>query len=621
MKLFQIVIVVSLLMLSLESWSQDTKVKDTQNTTQNMHSLPKEGKYYWEHQKKEFDNIETFRVSGQSKNSLPIGKWVFQSGIWNYDILFVSNNIRPKMETFGVSSSWEMNFTKGTLNDAFSYKKTQLPLEDKKEKIIQSGEWQMKEGNINGAFSWMDANSSTPTIIKGQTDSNGRATGIWHFEYLSNSKEKITEKHHFKEGLLLKIELMKDKQSTLIDYETNQSYFNAPKPEYIVMGDLDFDLSESKGESSDKYNAFANEIKSIHTQFKNAPIEISGFIPKFRRLKFIFTPDELALVEHIQKKITDVEVSFQAYFENESLVIRSRNESIDISFSILDQTKKQITLIDSLLKRTKLPEFLYKNRQEQGLNHWALAINQLQTARGEVYKNVEASLHEFIQVEGSKNFWKALESHIVNLKNEIQPHLVNIQRETDFFNREIEITTLKSEIGQKYQHLAIVLENENGFGKHLKEFWIENFFLDEIKSLANNENHAQVIASGNNLKEKLNQMELIIDKLKTYDAMPATITSQYTRLVYNPFNGLNDIEMVVKRRFLSTTLENLWPWLEHQLLKSQNWEEFQKQWQLHFDIYDWVMDFANREDAQARRINQRGRSENKPEKLLRIMGF
>lgn len=66
-------------------------------------------------------------------------------------------------------------------------------------------------------------------------------------------------------------------------------------------------------------------------------------------------------------------------------------------------------------------------------------------------------------------------------------------------------------------------------------------------------------------------------------------------------------------------LENLWPWLEQNIEKEQNWDNWKQLWEQQFSVYNFVMTFANRQDKQAQKLNKKARKETNPERLLKML--
>jgi hypothetical protein len=99
--------------------------------------------------------------------------------------------------------------------------------------------------------------------------------------------------------------------------------------------------------------------------------------------------------------------------------------------------------------------------------------------------------------------------------------------------------------------------------------------------------------------------------------MQLLLSNQYRYLAYNPYTGINDIEVRLKRRFLITVQTVLWPWLKTELTESADWYAFTENWQQQFRTFNFLMNFAYREDKQADRLQKRIRKEKKPERIWR----
>jgi hypothetical protein len=91
--------------------------------------------------------------------------------------------------------------------------------------------------------------------------------------------------------------------------------------------------------------------------------------------------------------------------------------------------------------------------------------------------------------------------------------------------------------------------------------------------------------------------------------MPEKLKEAYTRWLYNPYMGVNNIEQIVKKKFYGNVQTQFWPQLMQHLENLPTVELFQAAFQEGVWLGEVLVHLGSDESAAATRMEKRGRNE------------
>jgi hypothetical protein len=580
--------------------------------------LPKHGPFSAHWRELDGDYINTFVVNGGLQNHLPQGVWSWQQARWSYSIS-AGNNIKPDFKTQGISARWSAYFEKGVPDRQWIYTLDSLDNDGRITQKLMHVKFIYKSGVVAGRFVVEDFRKDTYFKVSGTTDNEGNASGVWEYQYHDAAGNLITENHHYLKGLLLKVYVFAtDTQE--INFKTNQQFINAANADSSVrIGALRYTDSEFKGVGNEKWSEILNEYYKSGWRLPVFPYTFDLNIPFFKRLEYPLSVEEEQFISQIKSNSEFIKSEIDNYVQGGMLILRSRSSAMDLSISFLEQTRLRMQMIDSLIARTELPSFTYKNRYQPGILRFIQSINEMAEVRAQIYDTLNLQLPLILPDTANFRLFYELNKLTEISKNTLAEHFEVIGREIFVLQREDERKNLEEQLMENLKALQDLFGNENGIGAHIRNVWINEMLQQEIIRYAQNDDYESAMNLGQSILSRIDTIKLMKDRVAVFDSMPYRIHKEYQRFVYNPYTGKNDLEMIVKKRFVNTVLENLWPWLENNVKKEESWSKFKLLWEQQFEVYNYVMTFANREDRQANKINKRVRKETNPERILRFL--
>jgi hypothetical protein len=99
----------------------------------------------------------------------------------------------------------------------------------------------------------------------------------------------------------------------------------------------------------------------------------------------------------------------------------------------------------------------------------------------------------------------------------------------------------------------------------------------------------------------------------------AFLLEHYTQYLYNPYMAVNNIEVVVKPRFLQAILERYWPFQLNELVAAPDGIEFQTRFQTALEVREKLRQLAYDKSAAARKLARQGRKLGSMPELQRLL--
>lgn len=581
--------------------------------------LPNQGPFALQWREIDGEKVVTYSVNGNLSNHLPQGNWNWQQGAWTYSVN-ASQSVQPSFSSAGTVARWSGAFDKGIPVRNWQYNLDSLDQSGRvAEKLLQI-RWTYKNGLVSGNFSVEDFRKESQFHLSGATNERGEANGEWVYTYTNSKSEKVTEKHLYRQGLLQSVTVY-SRDTVKTEFIRNQNFFDKSKTNTnaVVIGSRNFLKSEFNGITDSLWNNLLKNNFLKGWSLSVFPFEAVLSTPVFKKLEYPFSEEEKQQIESIKAISLSIQEKINNYIQGEMLIQRSRSSAMDLSVSFLEQTLKRMHLIDSLMLRTELPEFTYKNRHQQGVLHYIKAINEMSMVKAEVYDTMELQLPLIVADSANFRLFFELENLVKISEQSIEEHFEIIEREKFAIQRENERKAMEDELLDAFRNLQELFNHTNGVGLQIRQKWIDDSIQQDIIKYAQENDFEVAMQLAGRILLRIDTIALLHNRVEVFDNMDTRISAEYNRMVYNPYTGKNDLELTVKKRFVNTVLENLWPWLELRIENEQNWASWKRLWEQQFEVYNFVMTFANREDKQAQKINKKVRKETNPEKILRLL--
>jgi len=149
-------------------------------------------------------------------------------------------------------------------------------------------------------------------------------------------------------------------------------------------------------------------------------------------------------------------------------------------------------------------------------------------------------------------------------------------------------------------------KKDDQLGNRLFPFLVENAF--ETFKLAYNQN-----LSLHDRKELLLEVVSYFryyheffkeEEYRILENMRRDIMDGYTEYWYNPYMGTNNVEVLVKKRFVGKIVNEFWPYLLDQFLANQDHRSFQKRYEEILELRHFLLEFANHKGNDAKRLER-----------------
>ena len=298
---------------------------------------------------------------------------------------------------------------------------------------------------------------------------------------------------------------------------------------------------------------------------------------------------------------------------------------------------QKLDYIDSLLN-AKLEQPVFQLRRESNFKiDSLLKITEGYSIESERYKHL---IEEFIQVEsrfiapeylpaaGQKirshnDFTNYLEQLTNTLYLQVESHVEVLKESIEFLRLQGTVEELEEEwVFLKDDILTYVpQENANAFAVSIYNRFVVNDF--EIRR--------RDYASLNSFEERRSFLATTIEyyehfriffKNKQYLMITDVndeFMQQYTKYLYNPYMGVNNVEVVVMKKFLSNLLDQFWPFLLSNLSQVNNGEDFQEKFAKALTYKHALLQLADDNSSNAKKIERRGRKETDMEEFENLV--
>lgn len=582
-------------------------------------SLPSQGNYELKWRDLNENYIKTYSAKGNLKNALPQGKWTWEEGYWSYSIE-PSNQLIPLFKSTGIQTSWKGNFADGLPNGKWIITVDSI-ISDKKTKPFITASIHYSNGKAVNYFTLEDKSVSKPFKLQGYCDAEGQATNTWIFDYPSeDSLLKLTEQRTYIKGILIEKQIIQNGktivQKTFDENKTLlQEIADSVNP-YLTLSNAVFFTDQDSNYTSqlyqyylDKYiNAGWYQVEVKHNFIRERPI--------FRRFEYLLTPKERELQLYLADAIKNSKDTMEHYLKNTSLNInRGRNNQLDEALGYLQTIDLRLAVIDSLVLITQQDDYLYLNRSKLQLN--APIFESCTQIKG-LYYPIELNLCLPIPND-TLTYLEQIHSIYTKSVEKLPFYLNVIDNNMEEIKREKELLAIEEQLYTKYNTLAEIYKNKTGCLFDIYEIWVLGNIGSDLKNYAQTTNYEASKIIAKKVHSKMDSLIHWVEIFEDLDTMTSAVKTQYTNFVYNPYNGKNDIEMLLKKRFYNVINQYLLPWMVENLHQIRDWEEFSEQLYICRKTYFNILTFVYKDDNAAKKTEKKIRKMTQPDKIQKTL--
>ncbi len=571
--------------------------------------LPQQGPVDIKWREIEGSGITTYRARGRTARHQPEGNWIWEEARWGYNIT-VGTGIQPVFNTMGKRMKWEGSFANGIPHGKWIFTLDSITPGDKVLKKLLRVELTYRNGVPAGPVLYENHERNSPLKVTGTTDANGIATGTWLYAYTGEDGRPAREERTYKNGLLTSITTHRGNEKTIAVLQE--------QPENTRTGTMIF--------ASDGHPALhtLRMDRELNAYFLNGwkldlfPYTFNRALPGYRKPEYPLSEDEKEQITAGRQLVADQQESIRHHLAGNINIHRSRSGTLDTSIAYLQLYDQRLQYTDSLLKRTADPLFTYKNRSEQGLQHWVDGLNSMTYARGEIYDSLEVHLHAF-RLVNRQNVFADIRNMLEQDGRKLPAYFKVVEEDRQALDREGTLRKLEDAMAARLEVLQDSYAGKDGIGGEIYQKWIKGDIQELLQHYARSDNYDTALHIGHTIMTRMDSLERWTHRTAAFDSMPRLLRQQYTYLAYNPYTGVNDIEITHKRRFITNILVNMWPYMDQEMQQEQDWHTWSALWNRRFQVYHYLVDFVSQEDRQARKLEQRIRSERKPDKMIRLL--
>ena len=566
--------------------------------------------------------LKTYRVKGQTGNHLPVGKWIWEEGSWNYTI-HVGESIRPVFNAKGQRMRWEGSFAEGRPEGKWAFILDSVAGNGGSPRALIRIDIGYKNGKPYGALSLENTIHKNILRLKGQCDDQGVATGTWSYYYQNHEGALVKEERIYKKGLLTEVKTTDNGVLSVRKFEQNIRFIehsgNAELFEGKRIGNERFEMDEYGSRASGLVNYDMNYYFLKGWDLEVFPFEFVRDIPVFKKLEYPLSPEEKEDIAYSRELIKSQRDSIEEQLSGNIYIHRSRSGQLDTTIAFLQLNLVRLNYIDSLLSRTEFPLFTYKNRNDQGVQHWVSGLNMLRKTQGEVYDSLEVELSPVAINADTANIFGELRNLLVKNESVLPEYYHIVESARIALKREGELKELEDRMVERFQEVQAFYADKAGIGAEINTKWVKGNLQKLLQEYARTDQYEDALRIGNEVMLHLDSLEVWQEKVAEFNRMASVLRSHYTYLAYNPYTGVNDIEITAKKRFINNVLTYMWPYTINELKDEKEWVKWSEMWGRQFRLYDYLLNFVSREDTQAKRLERRVRQEKKPERMLRLI--
>lgn len=586
------------------------------------HTLPKQGRVEINWRETDSTTLRTYLIRGQTRDHIPTGKWHWQEADWNYSAQ-VNQTIKPEFLSWGQQFRWEGTLAGSRPDGKWFFSVDSIYKDGKVRKDLIRMEIIYIDGTPVGEFYFENKRGNNQLELRGFCDDQGNATGKWKYIYKNRYDLILTEERIYEQGLLLEIHSGDSSTRSVITFPHNIDYITKLK------NNIPDDLKRIRKENFNQDEFASGTTEWFHSDIAKYYMrgwDIDYFsipakrgLPKYRRLEYPLSPSEIQDIQECRFIIKSQRNAIEEQLADNIFIHRARNGELDTTISYLQLNLNRLHFIDSLLNRTEYPEFIYKNRHDHDLSHWITGLNKMRTTSGEVYDSLEVTLPLIIAEDTPVNIFRELKNSLAASQKNFPKYFETLDNARILLKHEDELKDIGNAIVDRFKNVQNIYTNTEGIGAEINRKWVKGMAQQMIQTFARTEDYDSAMQVSREIVSYLDTLLSWKEQLAEFNKMPETIRSLYTYLAYNPYTGAHDIEITIKKRFITNVLNDMWPYMLNEISEESDWNHWKRLWNRQFSVFEFLVEFVARDDKQAKRVNNRVRREKNPEKMLRII--
>lgn len=582
-------------------------------------ALPKNGPF--ELQWREIDNnlITSYYTKGNLKNHQPTGFWTWEEASWKQQIN-VGSTISPNYQTAGKRAKWSGKFLNGLQDGKWVYTLDSIALNGQVKQKLLRIELVYKDGKPMGSFKLEEFGTTSPIVVVGQT-ANGLANGTWKYTYKKTNGASYSEERVYKEGLLLETKMQDGTQKSTVEFKDNKQYFSATNKAQLPfqIGSLQFDMDNAQDSMSEWLKAQLTLRFQTGWKLAHFPHEVHFFTPMYKRLQYPLSETEKENKQLIQQEILSQNEKINRVLVDHMEIHRTRNTTLDTTVSYLELLSNRLSIIDSFMLNTENELFFYQTRETSQFKRLTKKLEHTGIGKSTTVDSLVVTLPNNSLSDSSANIFASLKNLLAVHANQLPTYIQVVEDAHLSVKQEAELQELEEKILEKLALQQQFYASATGLNYTIKNRWIEKEIPLNLQKYAQTDSFQAAKVIGLQVMVLLDSLQAWQNQTTHLDRADSTFKATYTLLAYNPYTGANDITMVVKKRFLATITNQIWPYLVADLEATKNWNEWSIKWNKAWDYYNYFLQFASMDDKNSKRVEKKVRKEKKVERMLKTI--
>ncbi len=581
-------------------------------------SLPQQGTIDIRWREMDDDRLKTYRVKGRTRDYLPTGNWIWEEGFWQYQVE-TGDGIQPVFNTTGRRMRWEGRFIAGQPEGKWLFSLDSVNAAGRAVRSLLQIHITYRKGVPAGTIFCENRQPGAAYKLTGSLDSNGVATGTWRYSYKNSEGADVTEERRYHRGLLTDIVVTTRGHNTYtIRLEHNTRFLQKTADSLLYgekrIGNVLFAKDEYDTEASERFHEDVSKYFLQGWQLEVFPHTVARQAPAFKRVEQPITPAEAENIQNARALIEQQKEGITHHLAGNIHIHRFRNILLDTTIAYLQLNLHRLNYLDSLLQQTADPLFTYRNREEQDVYQWVTGLDALSITRGEVFDSV--AVHYPLPPVSDTNVFQQIRRYLQSNGTTLPLYFRTVESAGIAVRQEGELKALEDAMVQRYDQLYRTYAAKKGIGSIIYQKFIADELPGLLQAYTRTEQYAEAIRMSGQIQLRLDSLEAWESQLDVFDSMPETLRKEYAYMVYNPYNGSHDIEVVAKRKFFQNIRTQLWPFMLAGLTTENDWDAWVERWNQQFRVYYFLYSFVSRDDAPAKRLERRVRRDRTPERML-----
>ncbi|MBX2965348.1 MAG: hypothetical protein KF845_04320 [Cyclobacteriaceae bacterium] len=552
-----------------------------------------QGEYLWRlnHKNNETGWFELAHIKVMFRNNLPEGEIELLDYTVNFDVDdFDLTGVQPVVK--GNRTFIRGRYSKGRPVGEWRFEYGPFDDSEKREVLLfntATNTWSFRGDSVS---------------FNGKTNPAGIFDGRWNFNYSGRGRQDVTYQNGILTGMQVngteqveKFFLSVKQQIKLADsivagHTTNPWIWMSGFAESDSLYQLQTPVGESLNKAMAPYR-IGERLIGAH------PLLDLPLIKGVSALYFALKNNEAATLMACTKKLTQADSVLKSKLEQPVFQLRrSGTPGIDsllrVTEGLIADIERQKNRIEKFLSkeaRYTSPEYLLAERNVQ-FKSPSDFVYYLEKTSGLLETQVNAHINdlrtavEYLRLKGDV---EKMEEEWVFLRNDISNHIPTDDKnrfaiavynrfvEADFNEKKGIFAGLDS-----YESRRAFLTEVIAYYEFFREFYIHTAYLG------------------------------LTDVQEEF-------TRQYTKYLYNPYMGVNNVEVVVKKKFLHHVLNQFWPYLLNELEQADNGNRFRELYAQVLEYKGALLFLADDNKQEAKRFERRGRKETNMQAVEALM--